>query len=198
MRVLLLRHAETAWTITGQHTGRTDLELTPAGEAEASATAPLVRDVIGPRGLDAVYVSPRRRAQRTAELVLGSSVTPRVDDDLAEFDYGAYEGLPPAEIQKLSPGWSIWDDGCPQGETVAEVGARADRFIERLMREHAGQTVCAVSHGHLLRIVAARFLKLPPDQGRLFAISTSSLAELVRKDDRFVLSRWNLTLRGVR
>src|SRR6187399_1681365 len=123
MRILLLRHAETAWTITGQHTGRTDLELTPRGEAEASATAPLVRQVIGPHGLDALYVSPRRRAQRTAELVIGSSVVPRVNDCLAEFDYGAYEGLGPAEIQKRAPGWNIWDDGCPEGESVADVGA---------------------------------------------------------------------------
>jgi len=198
MRILLLRHAETAWTVTGQHTGRTDLELTAAGVAEASASAPLVRDVIGPRGLDAVYVSPRRRAQKTAELVLGNAVAPRVNEWLAEFDYGAYEGLAPAEIQKLAPGWNIWDDGCPGGESVADVGARADRFIELVLREHPGQTVCAVSHGHMLRFLTARLLKLPPDQGRLFAINTSSLAELVLKDDRFVLSRWNLTQPGVR
>jgi broad specificity phosphatase PhoE len=198
MRILLLRHAETAWTITHQHTGRTDLELTPAGVAEASATAPLVREVIGPRGLDALFVSPRRRAQTTAELVLGGSVVPHVNECLAEFDYGEYEGLTPAEIQQLSPGWNIWDDGCPQGESVTDVGARADRFIELVRHEHAGQTVCAVSHGHLLRILTARFLKLPPDQGRLFAISTSSIAELVLKGDAFVLSRWNLTQRGVR
>jgi broad specificity phosphatase PhoE len=198
MRILLLRHAETAWTVTGQHTGRTDLELTPGGEAEASATAELVREVIGPRGLDVVFVSPRRRAQRTAELVLGNALAPHVNEWLAEFDYGAYEGLTPVEIQKLAPGWNIWDDGCPGGESMADVGARADRFIELIQREHAGETVCAVSHGHMLRVLAARFLKLPPEQGRLFAISTSSLAELVRKDDRFVLSRWNLTQAGVR
>ena len=194
MRVILLRHAETAWTLTGQHTGRTDLELTPAGEREAIATAPLLRQVIGTRGLDALYVSPRKRAQRTAELTLGGSVTPRVNELVAEFDYGAYEGLTPAQIHALAPAWNIWRDGCPGGESMAAVGARADQFIEQLAGEHAGQTVGVVSHGHMIRILAARLLGLEPAQGRIFSIKTSSIAELVRKDESFVLARWNLTI----
>jgi broad specificity phosphatase PhoE len=197
MRVLLLRHAETAWTLTGQHTGRTELELTSAGEREASATAPLLRKIIGPEGLDALYVSPRKRARQTLELALGVSVEPRVSELLAELDYGAYEGLTPAQIHERAPGWSIWEDGCPEGESVADVGARADQFIRLLVERHFGQTVCAVAHGHLLRILSARFVGLEARQGSIFSIKTSSIAEVVRKDQSFVLSRWNLTLADV-
>jgi len=194
MRLLLLRHAETAWTLTGQHTGRTDLELTAAGEREASATAPLLRKVIGGGELDALFVSPRKRARRTVELALGSAVAPRVSELLAELDYGAYEGLTPAQIQALAPGWSLWEDGCPGGESVADVGARADQFIRLLLEQHAGQTVCAVAHGHLIRILSARLLGLEAEQGSIFSIKTASIAEFVRKDASFVLARWNLTL----
>ncbi len=197
MRIILLRHAETAWTLTGQHTGRTDLELTAAGEREAIATAPLLRKVIGAKGLDALYVSPRKRAQRTAELTLGDSVTPRVSELVAALDYGAYEGLTLAEIAELAPAWSIWEDGCPGGESVADVGARADQFIQKLLSEHTGQTVGVVSHGHMIRILTARFLSLEPKQGRIFSIKTSSIAELLRKEDSFVLTRWDLTLADV-
>jgi len=194
MKVLLLRHAETAWTLTGQHTGRTDLELTHAGEKEASASGPLLQRLLGARAPDVIYSSPRRRALRTLELILDGGVAPRVSELLVEFDYGEYEGLTPAEIRALAPSWSIWEDGCPGGESVADVGARADRFIELLLERHAGQTVCVVSHGHLIRILAARLLGLGPEQGRAFSIKTTSIAELVRKDAGFVLSQWNLTV----
>jgi broad specificity phosphatase PhoE len=194
MRVLLLRHAETAWTLTGQHTGRTDLELTAAGEEEARASAGLFQRVLATRALDAVYSSPRRRALRTAELVLGGGIVPRVNELLVEFDYGAYEGLTPAEIRSLAPAWNIWEDGCPDGESMNAAGARADRFIDLLSREHPDHTVCVVSHGHFLRILTARLLGLEPAQGQIFAIKTTAIAELVSKDARLVLSSWNLTL----
>jgi probable phosphoglycerate mutase len=194
MRVILLRHAETAWTLTGQHTGRTDLELTPAGENEARASVALVQRVVGQGAPDAIYSSPRKRALRTAELVFGTLVVPEVSELLAEFDYGSYEGLTLAEIRRLAPRWSIWEDGCPGGESAANVTARADQFIELLLKKHAQHTVCVVSHGHLIRFLTARMLGLASGQGELFSIKTSSIAELSRNESRFVLSRWNLTI----
>lgn len=194
MRLLLFRHAETAWTITGQHTGRTDLELTPAGEAQARATGAVFERVLGDASLAALYVSPRRRALRTAELALGASHSPVVTPLLAEVDYGDYEGLTPAQIRDLSPGWNLWEKGCPNGETVEQAGARADEFI-RLLDAHAtGEVACAVSHGHMIRVLTARLLGLPAREGRIFTIKTASLAELVRVEGRFALSRWNLTV----
>jgi probable phosphoglycerate mutase len=193
MRVFLIRHGETAWTITGQHTGRTDLALTEAGENEARAAARPFSRLLGERPLDAVYSSPRRRALRTAELALGTSIAPEVSDLLAEFDYGAFEGLTPSEIRERAPAWNIWQDGCPDGESIADVGARVDQFVDLLLSRHAGQTVAVVSHGHLSRILTASMLGLAPSYGRLFSIKTASIAELQRKDERFVLAAWNLT-----
>lgn len=193
MRLLLFRHAETAWTITGQHTGRTDLELTPAGEMQARATSEVFARVVGEAPLAALYASPRRRALRTAELALGPAHAPVVTPLLAEVDYGDYEGLTPAQIRQLSPGWSLWERGCPNGETVEQAGARADEFIRGLLAHADGEVVCAVSHGHMIRVLTARLLGLPAREGRLFTIKTASLAELVRLDGGFALSRWNLT-----
>jgi broad specificity phosphatase PhoE len=193
MRVVLLRHAATAWTLTGRHTGRTDLDLTLTGENEARASAAMIQRVVGEGAPDVVYSSPRKRALRTAELVLGPSVVPEVNELIAEFDYGSYEGLTSTEIRKLAPSWSIWEDGCPGGESVLDVAARVERFIELLLTKHAQHTVCVVSHGHLLRILTARMLGLAPRLGQLFSIKTTSVAELVRNESRFVLSRWNLT-----
>lgn len=194
MRLLLFRHAETAWTVTGQHTGHTDLELTPAGEIQARATHVVFERVLGDAALAALYVSPRRRALRTAELALGAAHAAVITPLLAELDYGDYEGLTPAEIRSRAPGWNLWEKGCPNGETVEQAGARADEFI-RLLAAHAeGDVVCAVSHGHMIRVLTARLLGLPAREGRLFTIKTASLAELVRLEGRFALARWNLTL----
>jgi probable phosphoglycerate mutase len=192
MRILLLRHAATAWTATGQHTGRTDLELTPAGETEARATAALFDEIVGrDQLLAAIYVSPRRRALQTAELVLGRGANFTLDPALAEFDYGHFEGLTPSQIQEHTPGWSLWEHGCPGGESVEEVSARIDGFIERLRGSHRGQTVCAVAHGHLLRALAARLLGLPLREGRIFAIGTCAIGEFFERDGRFQLAAWN-------
>jgi broad specificity phosphatase PhoE len=193
MRLLLFRHAETAWTLTGQHTGKTDLELTAAGEAEARVTASVFQRLLAGSRLAALYSSPRRRALRTAELALGSEPQPVVNDWLAEFDYGNYEGLTPAQIQAQAPGWSLWKDGCPGGESVQQVSARADRFIELLRERHEGDTVCAVSHGHLIRILSARLLGLEARFGGLFGIKTCSIADFASKNGSFVLNQWNLT-----
>ncbi|HMI86219.1 MAG TPA: histidine phosphatase family protein [Polyangiaceae bacterium] len=193
MKILLLRHAETVWSLSGQHTGKTDIELTPAGKEQARATAALFPRLLNGGALDAVYSSPRRRALQTAELALGSHGAPITTDLLAEFDYGDYEGLTAAEIQKRSPGWNFWTDGCPGGETMTEAASRADRFIEQLRARHRDHTVCAISHGHMIRILAARLLALEPRQGSLFDIKTASIAELIAKNGAFVVSLWNLT-----
>lgn len=142
--------------------------------------------------LDALYSSPRRRAVDTAELVLPGR-TPRLSDLIQEFDYGDYEGLTPAQIQARAPGWSLWQDGCPNGETVGDVGARADAFVRDVLSQHEGERVCVVSHGHMTRVLTARMLGLAPALGGMFEIKTASVAELVRKNAGFALSRWNLT-----
>ena len=199
MRLLLLRHGQTAWSLSGRHTGKTDIELTEAGRKEALAVGPLFERLLGGRGFDAVYSSPRKRALQTLELALGTETKPAVTDLLAEFDYGEYEGLTAGEIRKLVPGWTFWTHPCRGGETMAEAASRADRFIALLL-ERNGQaadavdsTVCAVSHGHMIRILAARLLEFEPQQGRIFDIKTASIAEFAEKDGEFVVSRWNLT-----
>jgi probable phosphoglycerate mutase len=191
MRILLLRHAATAWTATGQHTGRTDLELSAAGLAEAGATAPLFAEIVGSESLAAVYSSPRRRAVQTAELVLGPTAKLELDPALAEFDYGRFEGLTPAQIQEQAPGWSLWKDGCPGGESVGQVTARVDAFIERARARHVRETLAVVSHGHLLRLFAARLLGLPASEGRIFAIGTCSIADFREHGGRLQLAAWN-------
>ncbi len=192
MRLLILRHAATAWTATGQHTGRTDLELTAAGEAEARAAAAVFAEVLGPAGsLAAIHASPLKRAVRTAELVLGNDPPLTLDADLAELDYGHFEGLTPAQIQERAPGWSLWKDGCPGGESLEQASARADRFITRMRDGDPNRAVCAVSHGHLSRVLAARLLGLPASEGRLFAIGTCAVADFKEQAGRFQLAVWN-------
>lgn len=191
MRILLLRHAATAWTATGQHTGRTDLELSAAGIAEASATASLFAEIAGTEPLAAKYSSPLRRAVQTAELVLGPTAKFTLDAALAEFDYGRFEGLTPAQIQERAPGWSLWNDGCPDGESIEQVTARIDAFIERARAQHARDTIVVVSHGHLLRLLAARLLGLPAREGRIFAIGTSAIADFREHGGRLQVAAWN-------
>jgi len=193
MKVFLLRHAETAWSLSGQHTGRTDIELTEGGRAQARAARALFDRLLDQQPLDAIYSSPRRRALETAELALGRAPSPVISDLVQEFDYGDYEGLTPAQIQARAPGWSLWSDGCPNGESVADVGARADAFISDVLAKHEQQRVCVVSHGHMTRVLAARMLRLAPSLGGIFEIKTASVAELVRKHAGFSLVRWNLT-----
>jgi probable phosphoglycerate mutase len=193
MRILLLRHGQTSWSLSGQHTGRTDIELTEVGVEEARSVAPVLRRVLEGAEVDAVYASPRKRALRTLELALGPRPAPIVTELLAEFDYGSYEGLTAEQIRKLSPNWDFWTGECPEGETMGQAAARADQFIAELRAHHRGQTVCAASHGHMIRILSTRLLGLEPQQGRLFDIKTASIAEFVEKNESFVVSRWNLT-----
>ena len=187
--VVLIRHGETEWSLSGRHTGRTDLPLTEHGEAQARALAP----VLAGEQFALVLTSPLARAWRTAELA--GLTGPEVDDDLVEWDYGAYEGLTTAEISaELGRPWTIFGDGVPAGtgETVAQVGARTDAVLARIAPVVAGgKPVALVAHGHLLRVLAARWLGLPPDSGALFQLDAASLSRLGYEHDRPVLNLWN-------
>ncbi len=185
--IWLIRHGETEWSLSGRHTGRTDIPLTAAGERSAEQTG---RYLAG-RPFALVLTSPLQRARATCRLAGYGSVA-QVDPDLSEWDYGAYEGRTSAEIQKDAPGWTIWTSPVPGGETIQQVAARATRVIARATECLAGD-VALFSHGHLLRILTACWLGLPPDAGRLFALETGSVSVLGYERDTRVIARWNLT-----
>ena len=169
--VYLVRHGETAWTLSRQHTGRTDLPLTEHGEQQARSSGERLRDL----SFVKVFTSPSQRAMRTAELAgLGSRA--EVDPDLAEWDYGQYEGRRTAEILAERPDWQLFRDGCPGGEAADQVGARADRVIRRV-RAVKGD-VAVFSSAHILRVVAARWLGLEPAGGRFLLLGTASISEI--------------------
>ena len=184
--VYLARHGETAWTISHQHTGRTDLPLTPQGEAEATG---LGQRLEGLR-FAAVLTSALRRAVRTCELA-GFGSTAEIEADLVEWNYGAYEGRTSAEIHAERPDWQLFRDGCPGGESPEQVGARADRVIRRV-RAIQGNTLL-FSSGHFLRVFAARWLGLPPGAGRYFFLGTASLSAVGYEHDHSdpVIRLWN-------
>lgn len=184
--LILLRHGETEWSRTGRHTGRTDVALTPRGERQAKALAPALagRDIVR------TLVSPAGRARRTAELA--GLAHAEADDRLWEWDYGAYEGRTTADIQKERPGWYLWTDGVPDGETAEEVGARADAVLARALPYLAEGDVALVAHGHLLRALTARRLGLPARDGRLFGLGTGTVSTLGTEHDRPVITSWNV------
>ena len=183
----LVRHGETEWSLSGAHTGRTDIPLTAAGRAQAAAIG---RFLAGRRFL-AVFVSPLERARETCALA-GFGAVARIDPDLREWDYGEYEGRSTPEIQQQRPGWSLWSDGPSGGETVEQVAARAEAAIARAAA--ADGDVLLFSHGHLLRILAARWLGLAPSDGRLFALSTATVSTLGYERTTRVITRWNLSI----
>jgi broad specificity phosphatase PhoE len=167
----LVRHGDTEWSSSGRHTGRTEVPLSGAGEARAA----LLRPRLAPVAFDHVLVSPRLRARRTCDLAgLGAGAV--VEPDLAEWDYGEYEGLMSAEILRGRPGWSLFRDGCPGGESPAQVGARADRLIARIRA--MGGTVALFSHGHFGRVLAARWVDLPVLDGQRLLLDTASIGIL--------------------
>ncbi len=169
--VYLARHGETEWSITGQHTGRTDIPLTARGERDAQNLGRRLKGTAFIR----ILTSPLSRASRTCELAgFGDQAEP--DPDLQEWDYGQYEGRRTIDIHKEQPGWYLFRDGCPGGESVGAIGARADRVVAHL-RATAGD-VLIFSHGHILRVLAARWLGLPPADARLFMLSTAALSIL--------------------
>jgi probable phosphoglycerate mutase len=183
-QVWLVRHGETEWARLGRHTGRTDVPLTDTGREQARA---LGRRLAATKfGL--VLTSPLARAADTARLA-GFDGVAVVEPDLREWDYGVLEGRLTAEIRDDYPGWSIWTGPWPEGETVEEVGARADRVLARIRA--ADGDVLVFSHGHLLRVLAARWLGLPPASGALFALSTATVSILGWDRENAVIETWN-------
>ena len=181
----LVRHGETAWSASGQHTSRTDLPLTPAGEVEALALRPLLSS----EHFDLVESSPRRRAVRTAEL---AGFQPKVNDDLAEWDYGELEGLTTEEIRARYPGWTIWRGPWPGGERDDQVAARVDRVVAQVLALPADARALVFAHGHVLRVLAARWLGLPPSEGRLFILGTATVGVLSWEHGQPAVLRWNV------
>ncbi len=186
--IWLARHGETEWTLTHRHTGRSDIPLTERGERNALALGQRLRGMT----FTSVFVSPLERARRTAELAGWGSVG-QVDPDLMEWDYGQYDGLRTDEIRLRRPDWSLFRDGCPGGESVANVGARADR-VEARIRPMGGR-VLLFGHAHFFRVLAARWLGLPPTAASLFYLGTASLCILgyEHSADEPVIRLWNDT-----
>jgi broad specificity phosphatase PhoE len=190
--LILVRHGETEWSRAGKHTGRTDVPLTPAGEAAAAALAP----VLARRNIVAVVTSPARRAVTTAALAGLDSAKP--DPDLWEWDYGGYEGLTTPQIREQRPGWYLWRDGVipgdaeHPGETVDQVGERVDRVLDRVRPLLDSGDVALVAHGHVLRVLTARYLGLEPTAGRLFRLDTGTISTLESEHDEPVISSWNV------
>ena len=190
MEVVLVRHGETEWTRTRQHTGRTDLPLTEEGREQAR----LVGEALRGRTFGLVLTSPLRRAHETAELA-GFGAAAQAREDLGEWDYGEYEGRTTKEIRSERPDWSLWRDGAPGAESPADVGRRADRVVEEIRA--AGVDTLVFGHGHQLRVLAARWLGLEPAEGRLFALDTGTLSALGYERETPVIRRWNEPLEDV-
>ncbi|MFC7362339.1 histidine phosphatase family protein [Nocardioides astragali] len=178
----VVRHGETEWSRDGKHTSTTDLPLTDVGEEAATSLAPRLADV----EFDLVLTSPRRRARRTAELA--GFADAQVDDDLVEWAYGDYEGITTAEIRETAPGWTVWTHPSPGGESAGDVSARQDRVVKRV-RDHRRTLV--FGHGHSLRVLTARWLEQPADEGRFFRLDTSTVSVLGFERETPVLLRWN-------
>jgi probable phosphoglycerate mutase len=205
--LIILRHGETEWSKAGRHTGRTDIPMTPQGAAMAASLIPLMTRLAARDGIAAVFTSPAQRAVRTAALAgLGGEGAPgslggpepRKDPDLWEWDYGGYEGITTADIQRGRPGWFLWRDGVipgdvdHPGETVEQVGERVDRVLKRAAPLRAGGDVVLVAHGHVLRVLTARYLGLPPAGGRLFRLDTGTVCTLGTEHDEPVILSWNV------
>ncbi|MFE6170952.1 histidine phosphatase family protein [Streptomyces sp. NPDC056464] len=190
--LLLVRHGETRWSRSGQHTSFTDLPLTQDGEEQAKSLAPLLSG----RTFSLALTSPLRRAVRTAELAGVTGAVP--DPDLHEWDYGRYEGVTTVEIHRTRPDWYLWTDGVAPGpaehpgESPAEVGARADRVLSRVVAALADGDVILVAHGHFLRVVTARRLGLAPADGRLFQLATGTVSRLSMEHGRPVVAELNV------
>ncbi|MGY6021551.1 histidine phosphatase family protein [Streptomyces spinosirectus] len=189
--LLLVRHGETEWSVSGQHTSFTDLPLTEHGEGQAKSLAPLLSQ----RTYALALTSPLGRAIRTAELAGITGAV--VDPDLHEWDYGAYEGVTTVEIHRTRPGWDLWTDGVPPGpggrpgESPEQIGRRADRVLSRVDAALPDGDVILVAHGHFLRVLTARRLGLAPADGRLFQLATGTVSRLSTEHGRPVIAEWN-------
>jgi probable phosphoglycerate mutase len=182
--VVLVRHGETEWTLSRQHTGTTDIPLTDNGRRQAEAVAPRLAG----REFALVLSSPLGRALETCRLA-GLGDSPEISDDLLEWNYGEYEAVTTADIRNTDPGWDLWRDGCPGGEDAAQVAARVDRVIARL-RELDGDAAL-FGHGHVLRVLAARWIEQPPEEGARLALSTATIGVLGWERETPVIWRWN-------
>ena len=184
MDVFAIRHGETAWSLSGQHTSTTDIPLTDNGRRLAERLAP----VLAKQPFALVLVSPRQRARETCELAgLGAHAV--IDPDLAEWDYGEYEGLTSRQIRERAPGWLLFRDGCPGGETPEEVGTRADRVIAHARAVDGN--VALFAHGHILRVIAARWIALPASAGQNFLLDTGTLSVLGHYQEIPAIKIWN-------
>ena len=183
-RIWVIRHGETEWSLSGRHTGTTDVPLTADGEAQARAVAPLLADTT----FSHFWTSPLQRARRTCELA-GLAAGAEVDPDLREWDYGAFEGVTTPTIRETHPGWTIWSGPWPEGETPAEVAARADRVIERALGSVG--PVAVFAHGHLLRVLAARWCGLDPTEGSRFLLDPATVGILGWEHGIRAVARWN-------
>ncbi len=186
--IYLARHGETAWSLSGQHTGTTDLPLTERGERNAASLGKRLKGLTFAK----VYCSPLQRAKRTCELA-GFGAVAEIDPDLVEWNYGQYEGLTSAQIHAIRPDWQLFRDGFPGGESVAQIGARADRVVQRVRTVQGN--VLLFSSGHILRVITARWLGLDPGAARLFLLSTASLSQLSYEHNLAepVIRLWNDT-----
>lgn len=189
--LLLVRHGETEWSVSGQHTSWTDLPLTQHGEEQAKLLAPLLSG----RTFSLALTSELGRAIRTAELAGITGAVP--DPDLHEWDYGAYEGVTTVDIHRTRPDWDLWTDGVPPGpeghpgESPEQIGRRADRVLARVDTALPDGDVVLVAHAHFLRVLTARRLGLAPAEGRLFQLATGTVSRLSTEHDRPVIAEWN-------
>jgi probable phosphoglycerate mutase len=183
--IVLIRHGQTEWSAAGRHTSHTDLPLTAEGERQAR----VLGETLTGRRFAVAVSSPRRRAIDTAALA-GLTVT-TVDDDLAEWDYGEYEGLTSKEIRAGRPDWQLWRDGCPGGESPEQLRVRIDRLLARVRPVLADGDVALVGHGHCLRVVGARWAGLPVATGGVLALDTGTLSTLGYEHEREVIRSWN-------
>jgi broad specificity phosphatase PhoE len=196
--LILLRHGQTEWSLAGKHTGRTDIPLTAHGDASAAALGPM----LAKRQIVAVFTSPASRAVRTAQLAgldgAGGRYPVKQDPDLWEWDYGGYEGLTTQQIGETRPGWYLWRDGVipgdaeHPGETVEQVSERADRVLDRVTPLLADGDVALVAHGHVLRVLTARYLCLEPTAGRMFRLDTGTISTLGTEHAEPVITCWNV------
>jgi broad specificity phosphatase PhoE len=185
-RIVVVRHGETEWSLSGQHTSRTDLPLTAAGAERARA----LPDLLSAYSFALVLSSPLRRALETAEIA-GFKDHVVIDDDLREWDYGEYEGLTTPKIREQRPDWNLWRDGCPGGESPAQVAERADRVVARLAG--AGGDALAFAHGHILRVLTARWAEMDVTEGARFKLGAGATGVLGHERETRAIERWNLT-----
>lgn len=185
--VWLIRHGETEWSVTGQHSGRTDLPITSVGEYEARQ----VGRILNGRKFDLVLCSPLRRAARTCQIA-GYDLVALIEPDVQEWDYGACTGMTERQLREKFPGWTIWNGPVPQGESIDDIAARARRCAARVAE--VGGDVAIFSHGHFLRVFVTQWLGLPPQAGKHFALDTGSVCILGRDAGIPAIRKWNIDL----